>query len=246
MSSPPINRPDIGPDVGVDVVDEPGAEVFASVSLRELQVALQAARASQLARSTAPLVTQAAAPAVAADGSRRRGAGGDQAGGASRTGGRLAPPPAETAPSSLVLLAAHGGSGADCLAQVLDTARVTRTWPNVTAPESAADVSPTSVAVVLVCRSDARGLARAQELAREYRDANWTDRIRLLGAAVVADAPGRLPTPLRRRQRLLAAAVPQVWCVPWVPAWRLGPPDPAQPPDWAVRMREELTAAMRG
>jgi hypothetical protein len=96
------------------------------------------------------------------------------------------------------------------------------------------------VPVLVVCRGHARGLTAAQRWARDYRDGGCSGAVRLLGVAVVADAPGRVPMPLRRLRRLLAAAVPRLWSVPWMPAWRLARPDPGQPPEWALRLRADL------
>lgn len=115
---------------------------------------------------------------------------------------------------------------------------MSRDWPldGERSATTASSVTP----MVLVCRSNASGLTSAQHRAREYRDAEWSPRVRLLGAVVVADAPGRLPAPLRRAQRLFAAAVPVVWNVPWMPEWRLGPPDPTRRADWVDRLAQEL------
>lgn len=49
----------------------------------------------------------------------------------------------------------------------------------------------------------------------------------LLGLAVVADAPGRLPGPLRDLVRLVGGGVPHLWRVPWSEDWRLGTVTPA-------------------
>jgi hypothetical protein len=201
------------------------------VSLRELQAALL----------TGPPAQRLTAPAKVPVRSRARGGarpgGAPVTGGDSRTGGRLSPPPPTSAPgaSELALVATHGGAGARSLATVLEAATVHRSWPAETELNL-------PVPVLLVCRSHAYGLSSAQRFAREYRDGESMN-VRLLGCVVVADAPGRLPIGLRRLQRLLAAAVPRLWTVPWVPAWRLAAPDPAQPPEWAAALRAELDQA---
>lgn len=46
----------------------------------------------------------------------------------------------------------------------------------------------------------------------------------LLGLVIVADAPGRLPKPLRDFSELVAGGVPRVWNVEWIEAWRMGEP----------------------
>jgi hypothetical protein len=130
------------------------------------------------------------------------------------------------------LLATHGGSGARCLAAALGALGVLTDWPDAGGPP-----------VLLVARTHAHGLQALQHCVREHRDSD--SGARLAGAALVSDAPGRLPLPLRRMRRLVSAALPRVWDVPWVPAWRLGEPDPATRPDWAVQLLTDLTAVTR-
>lgn len=150
-----------------------------------------------------------------------------------------ATPPVTPAPAAAVgiaqrwaLVATHGGSGARCLSQVLAGAfRIQKAWPSGDQP------------AVLVCRSSARGLLAAQQFARAFRDGEAGDTT-LLGLLVVADVPGRVPPALRRLERLVSAAVPAVWQVPWVAQWRLEPPGPAAPaPQWAVELSATITAA---
>ena len=54
----------------------------------------------------------------------------------------------------------------------------------------------------------------------------WASRtvphIELLGLVLMADAPGRLPRPLRDLSKLVAGGAPRTWSLPWVEAWRLG------------------------
>ncbi len=57
----------------------------------------------------------------------------------------------------------------------------------------------------------------------------------VLGLAIVADAPGRLPRPLRDLAALVAGGVPKVWHVPWVETWRLGEPVGLETSPRAVR-----------
>jgi len=208
-----------------------------AVSLRELHAALLAARAAQVpCPHTARLSTTPTAAIPTAARMDDLPTGGD-----SRSGGRLSPPPlmSEPAATQLTLLATHGGAGARCLATVLGATEVHHSWPTAVEPNPI-----TPVPVLLVCRSNARGLTSAQQFAREHRDSTGARCVRLLGCAVVPDAPGRLPVGLRRLQRLLTAAVPRLWTVPWMPAWRLAPPDPGQPPEWASRLRDELGQVM--
>ena len=43
----------------------------------------------------------------------------------------------------------------------------------------------------------------------------------LLGLVVVADAPGRLPKPLKELKQLVGGGVPRMWTVPWLESVRL-------------------------
>jgi hypothetical protein len=70
--------------------------------------------------------------------------------------------------------------------------------------------------------------------------------VELLGLVVVADAPGRLPRPLRDLAELVGGGVPRTWTVPWVEEWRLG--HEASLPDAPRQVRhlvKELTALIR-
>jgi len=50
--------------------------------------------------------------------------------------------------------------------------------------------------------------------------------VELLGLVVVADAPGRLPKPLRDLTDLVTGGAPRAWRVGWQEKWRQGnPPD---------------------
>ncbi|GAA0439029.1 hypothetical protein GCM10010357_70540 [Streptomyces luteireticuli] len=75
--------------------------------------------------------------------------------------------------------------------------------------------------VVLVARSSVHGLTAAQQAARQWAAGAVPGAV-LLGLVVVADAPGRLPRPLRDLHRLVTGGVPRTWTVPWWEAWRCG------------------------
>ncbi len=110
-------------------------------------------------------------------------------------------------------LGAHGGAGVSTLTALVGcSADAQRMWPGGH-PDQCADV-------VLVARTHAEGLQRARDLAAQYTTRFVPPPIRLLGLVTIADAPGRLPTPLRRLRHLVAATVPQAWHLPWVPEWR--------------------------
>lgn len=134
------------------------------------------------------------------------------------------------------LLGTHAASGARCLSAAVPGTRYSaQQWPTATAVREP---------VVLVCRSNHRGLTSAQEYARAYRDGEFAGQLQLLGVIVSADAPARQPVALRRLERLLSGAVPILAHVPWEPQWRLSPPsNQSPPPAWVAKIAEALTAA---
>ncbi len=120
--------------------------------------------------------------------------------------------------TGLCWVGAHGGSGASTLAALVPgSTSVGLAWPR------AADASGPPVTVVLVARSDANGLLAAQRAVVEWASGS-VDGVRLLALVVVADAPGRLPRPLRQLRRLVGGGAPQCWELPWVEEWRRGSP----------------------
>ena len=117
-------------------------------------------------------------------------------------------------PTTLWWVAPHGGAGETTLAQLLpDSAAADHRWP--IRPEG--EDRPY---VVLVARTHQSGLTTAQNAIREW--ASGSIPIELAGLVLVADAPGRLPKPLRALADLVAGGVSEVWRVPWIDAWRLG------------------------
>jgi hypothetical protein len=118
---------------------------------------------------------------------------------------------------SLWWLGVHGGAGETTLAQLLEGSWETgHAWPQ--AGRQATELPR----VVLVARTNARGLRAAQRAAIEW--ASGSVAVQLHGLVLVADAPGRLPKPLRDFAHVVAGGVPRVWRLPWVEAWRLGEP----------------------
>ena len=121
--------------------------------------------------------------------------------------------------TSVVLwwVGAHGGAGESTLQQLLEGSRAAgHAWP------SAGDVAAEPSAVVLVARTSAHGLRAAQLAATQW--ASGSVAVRLLGLALIADAPGRLPKPLKDLAHVVAGGVPRSWRLPWVEPWRLGEP----------------------
>ncbi|WP_211878334.1 DUF6668 family protein [Pseudarthrobacter albicanus] len=109
----------------------------------------------------------------------------------------------------------HGGAGESRLASILMGARSTdHAWP----VHDAASGKPS---VLLVCRSDMRGLKAARSALIQWAS-GATPAVDLLGLAVLADAPGKLPKPLRDFAALVGGGAPRMWILPWVESWRLG------------------------
>jgi len=86
-------------------------------------------------------------------------------------------------------------------------------------PVSTPGAHPTRV--VVTARTTARGLSAAKNVARQWA-AGLVPATELLGLVLVADAPGRLPKPLRDLVKLVAGGYPRTWHVPWVESWRVG------------------------
>lgn len=78
--------------------------------------------------------------------------------------------------------------------------------------------------VLLVCRSNTKGLEAARRALIEWTSPQPPD-IELLGLAVLADAPGKLPKPLRELATIVGGGAPRLWHLPWVEAWRTGDTD---------------------
>jgi hypothetical protein len=98
-------------------------------------------------------------------------------------------------------------------------------------------------AVVLVARTDARGLRAVQRAVRELAEHRLP--VDLLGLVLMADAPGRLPRVLRDLAGVVGGTVPRVWSLPWVEAWRAGEiPAPANSPKEAGVLAVQLRAVL--
>ena len=111
-------------------------------------------------------------------------------------------------------LGVHGGAGESTMASLVPSWKAaSHQWPRNP------DGEPTRV--VLVARSNMRGLERAQLAATQWA-AGLVPHAELVGLVVVADAPGRLPRPLRDFLQVVRGGVPRTWQVPWVEAWRFG------------------------
>lgn len=119
-------------------------------------------------------------------------------------------------PAELWWLGAHGGSGESSLAGLVpEWPEADHGWPRTAALEPDR--------VVLVARSNARGLKAAQAAIMQWASGQ-VPSVDVLGLVVVADAPGRLPRPIRDLAQVVSGGVPRTWNVPWVEPWRLGEP----------------------
>ena len=111
-------------------------------------------------------------------------------------------------------LGVHGGAGETTLSRLFAGSQPAgHSWP--IPPDSSTSQ------VVLVARTNASGLAAAQRAATEWASGT-VPHIAVLGLVFVADAPGKLPKPLRDLRQVVSGGVPAVWHFPWVEAWRLG------------------------
>ena len=111
----------------------------------------------------------------------------------------------------------HGGAGESSLARLTPHwPAAAHAWPVITTPTNSA------TRVVLVARSHAAGLRAAQRAATQWASFATPEPVQVLGLVVVADAPGRLPRPLRELVDLVGGGVPHTWFVPWIESWRLG------------------------
>jgi hypothetical protein len=131
----------------------------------------------------------------------------------------------------------HGGAGESTLERLFSGSCATdHRWP------ISADTA-TLPAIVLVARTDARGLRSVQRAVRALVEHRLP--VDLLGLVLMADAPGRLPRVLRELAGVVGGTVPRVWWLPWVEAWRAGEiPSPANSPKEAGVLAVELRTAL--
>ncbi|WP_144797871.1 DUF6668 family protein [Microbacterium paludicola] len=135
--------------------------------------------------------------------------------------------------SPLWIVGAHGGAGESTLASLIPGATATdHRWPQRAGG---------ALRAVVTARSNLRGLAAAQAAAQQ-----WASRlvpgVDLLGLVVMADAPGRLPRPLRDRLQVVSGGFARTWTVPWIDTWRTSEVDSAAAPREVRRVVDELTA----
>lgn len=132
-------------------------------------------------------------------------------------------------------LGSHGGAGETSLAAIApEIPAAGHAWP------VRSDGGASSV--LLVARSHPRGLLAAQRAAQQYASGQVPGTVRLLGLVVIADAPGRLPPPVRALYKRVAGAFPAAWLIPWSEAWRAG--EEPRPGDAASHQLHKILSSL--
>lgn len=139
--------------------------------------------------------------------------------------------------ASLWIVGVHGGAGESAVTRLIDGSRSTQhTWP-------AFEDAGMPPRVLLVCRSNMDGLESARRALIE-----WTSpqppTVELLGLAVLADAPGKLPKELRDLETIVGGGAPRLWHLPWVEAWRTGGVAPEQLPRETRKFITEINSLL--
>lgn len=143
---------------------------------------------------------------------------------------------AVTATAAVWWVGVHGGAGESTLAQLVQGSRAAQhAWPQ--------HAGPAPLPVVLVARSSVRGLTAAQRAATEWASGSVSG-VDLLGLVISADAPGRLPRPLRDLSTLVAGGVPRMWQLPWIEQWRTDAPSTETLPGSARRALDDIRALL--
>ncbi|MBQ1027863.1 hypothetical protein [Micromonospora sp. C95] len=129
-------------------------------------------------------------------------------------------------------IGAHGGAGATTLTRLLGGTDIGCRWPDPALAEPAQ--------VMLVGRTNLDGLRAVSRALHAMREGRHPAGMRLLGVVLIADAPGRLPSPLLGRIRLLRSIAP-VHRLPWIPSYRVGA-EPKRPPRQLSRLSTVVSA----
>ena len=134
-------------------------------------------------------------------------------------------------------LGTHGGSGETTLASLVPEWLASgHGWPNT--------AGSTPANVVLIARSNSRGLRAAQAAATQWAS-NLVPNVTVLGLVVLADSPRRPPAALRDLAHLVGGGVPRTWNVGWVESWRTDPtPALAKAPSDVHRLIDDLTTIL--
>lgn len=111
--------------------------------------------------------------------------------------------------SSVWFVGAHGGAGTSTMARLCRGRDAGTSWP----------LAARSTRVIVVARSDMRGLRAAQRVALQWMSGT-VPSVDLLGVGFVADSGGREPKQLKEFRRFVSGGFPNSWFVPWVETWR--------------------------
>ncbi|WP_331712782.1 DUF6668 family protein [Arthrobacter sp. U41] len=123
--------------------------------------------------------------------------------------------------AALWITGAHGGSGESRIADLIVGARVTgQCWPVLQ--------DGSKPRVLLVCRADMRGLTAAQNALTQWAS-GAAPAVDLLGLAILADAPGRLPRHFVISLSSSAGEPPASGPCPGSKPGDTGTPQPARP-----------------
>lgn len=115
--------------------------------------------------------------------------------------------------SELWCLGAHGGSGESSVASLVDGWRAAEHgWPQ--------HRDGSTANVLLTARSNMSGLQAAQNTAKQWAS-GLVPHVELIGLVIIADAPGRIPRPLRDFAKLVSGGVPRTWTMPWSETLRI-------------------------
>ena len=139
--------------------------------------------------------------------------------------------------ASLWIVGVHGGAGESAVTRLINGSRSTQhTWPAL----EDAGMPPR---VLLVCRSNMNGLEAARRALIEWA-APQAPQVELLGLAVLADAPGKLPKELRDLETIVGGGAPRLWHLPWVEAWRTGDVAPERLPRETRKFITEINSLL--
>lgn len=114
---------------------------------------------------------------------------------------------------SVWIIGVHGGAGESTVANLIEGSRSTQhSWP-------VSENSRIAPLALLVCRSNVNGLEAARRALIEWAAPN-SPGVELLGLAVLADAPGKMPKEIRDLETIIGGGSPRLWHLPWIEAWR--------------------------
>lgn len=137
------------------------------------------------------------------------------------------------ASATLWVVGAHGGSGESTLADLDESWQAAgHAWPELPGGAPAA--------CVVVARTNVRSLLAARTALTQWAASAAGESVRLLGLVLVADAPGKIPAPIRDLAKVVGGGAPRVWHVPWVEAWRLGDPVTERTPRAVTKLVSQL------